>query len=108
MGRDNDRRMLRDALDLKTLDEGAREAFKDMLDRLEETPTLQHDLTAKQRAWVLKVLDVPTYSNDVSSGRVSRVLRHNHGELAECGAACPAWTPPTLRNLPKRPPTRTP
>jgi ribosome assembly protein YihI (activator of Der GTPase) len=100
--RDDDLRMLRAALELTTLEHAAREAFGDMLDGL----GARRELSAKQRAWLRKVLDDPDYENLISSRGLSREVKHNHGESAMCDAACPAWTPPSLRNLPKKPPKR--
>ena len=100
--REDDLRMLRDALALDSVKGETREAFDDMLESLETRRTLSD----RQRAWVRKVLDEPDYENAISSGKVARVLRHNHGEAAACTAECPMWIPPTLRDLPKRPPSR--
>jgi hypothetical protein len=83
--------------------EADKEVFADMLHRLENG---QHELTDKQRDWLKSALDEPGYVNMVSSGRASKIVRHGHKELAECTASCPAWSPPSLRNLPLKPPGR--
>lgn len=96
--------MLREVLALDTLDEAARDAFTDMQEGL----GYRRELSEKQRAWLRSVLDEPDYANLASKGgtQAPRAARHNHGERAECLASCPAWTPPTLRNLPMKPPGR--
>lgn len=106
MSREDDLRMLREALELGTLDDDTKWAFDDMLDELGNGR--QRELTDRQRAWVQGVLGEPEYENLASKNgtQAPRAVRHNHLERAECGPSCPAWTPPSLRVLPKRPPTR--
>lgn len=95
MGRADDISLLKKAL-LK-LDEAseerkivhAREAFEDMLEKLEVG--VRAVLTKKQRDWVTTMLDEPgEYENLISSGKAPR------------GKEVP--TPAVLRNRPLRPP----
>ena len=102
--RSEDIALLDRALSLSTLDEDTIEAFTGMREKLAAGD--RNCLSAKQREWVSNRLGEVTYQNLVSSGKVSKVVRHNHGELGTCGAECPAWKPPSLRNLPKKPPSR--
>jgi len=83
--------LLRTVLDQR-LEDAEAEAFKSMLEELVEKR--RDCLSGKQRSWVRDVVDahVPQYENLVSSGKVPR------GREVE--------TPPALRNLPKRPPSK--
>jgi len=100
-GREDDVRMLREVLETERLDSYSRDAFSDMLRGLVQNR--QWSLTESQREWVKKFAE-PQYENLVSNKIVSRVVNHRHKELAPCTSACPAWKPPALANLPKRPP----
>jgi hypothetical protein len=102
--RTDDIALLDRALTLSTLDEDTTEAFTGMREKLASGE--RNCLSAKQREWVSTRLGEVTYQNLVSSGKVSKVVKHNHAELAPCGPACGAWTPPSLRNRPLKPPTR--
>jgi hypothetical protein len=102
VNREDDLRLLRDVLETERMQPDVRAAFRDMLHGL--TSGERFCLSDKQRAWVAKVLDVPDYENLVSRGEVSNVVMHRHKELAPCTPQCPAWRPPALENLPKRPP----
>ena len=86
-----DRELLARVLD-HPIDAKQREAFEDMAEALDQSPSLT--LSERQRAWVTKTRRAhePTYANLVSSGTVPR------------GAEVPP--PPALQNLPKRPPHR--
>jgi len=103
--RDEDLQLLREALEME-LDGKTTKAFEDMLSILESVRG--DELSEKQRAWVRRVVGEPVYENLASKDGtiVPRAVKHNHRELAECRSSCPAWAPPTLRDLPKRPPTR--
>ncbi len=106
--RDEDLAQLREALELDDLDETSRDAFANMLRVLLH---IQGDeLSPKQRAWLHTKLGVETYANLASKNgtQAPRAVKHNHRELAECLSTCPGWTPPALRNLPKKPPVRRP
>lgn len=74
------------------LEDEQHEAFSSMLEELVEGR--RERLSGKQRSWVRDVLEehIPQYENLVSSGKVPR------GREVE--------TPPALRNLPKRPPSK--
>ncbi len=89
--RDHDLRILGELLENTELRETEREAFADMKQALVDE---YHQLTEKQRAWVMIRHGelFPQYENLVSRGLVPR------GREVE--------TPPTLRNLPKHPPGR--
>jgi len=102
VSRDDDMRLLREALETTRLDSESRGAFNDMLHELKFGH--RYCLSAAQRQWVVKALGEPTYENLVSRGLAPNVVSHNHKELMPCTASCPAWKPPTLANLPKRPP----
>jgi hypothetical protein len=84
-----DRVLLADVLALDTLTEEEREAFENMVIRLEHWGP-HSQLTEKQRSWAKRLLDIPEYENAWSLGKVPR------------GREVP--TPPALQNLPKRPP----
>jgi hypothetical protein len=103
VSRDDDIRMLEEVLEFRSLPDDTEKAFLDMLDKLRSD---RHDLTDRQRAWVKSVLGEPDYQNLVSSGVVSNVVKHWHPESAPCTSTCPAWRPPALATLPKKPPTR--
>jgi hypothetical protein len=103
-GRTDDLALLERALTLSTLDEDTTEAFTEMREKIASGE--RNCLSAKQRTWVSERLGEVAYENLVSSGKVSKVVRHRHPELAPCTAECPAFTPPSLRNLPKKPPQR--
>lgn len=83
--------LLKRALEKEDLRDSSREAFEDMLERIEAKGMTLSD---KQRAWVLRALDVPEYENLVSSGKVP--------------IGKPVELPWQLRpeNLPKKPPGR--
>lgn len=93
--------MLREVLDTERLDSGTRAAFNDMLHALKFGD--RWGLSDAQREWVKKHAD-PVYENLVSNRIVSRVVNHRHKEFAPCTSDCPAWKPPALAHLPKRPP----
>ena len=104
MSREGDIDMLRDVLEHKRLDPETRQAFESMLAALELGE--RHVLSQRQREWVGKFAQVPVYENLASKNGARRPpeVKHNHKELAECGPRCPLWKPPSLQNLPKRPP----
>jgi hypothetical protein len=99
--REEDIRMLREVLETERLDSGTRESFNDMLHSL--TSGERWCLSTDQRDWLKRYAE-PSYENLVSRKKVSATVRHRHKELAPCTPACPAWRPPTLVHLPKRPP----
>lgn len=91
---ETDGKLLRDAIAKPTLSEETREAFQDMLEKLDAN---HRELSEKQRAWVKSALGddlEPEYENLVSAGKVPR------GKEVE--------TIPALRreNLPLKPPGR--
>jgi hypothetical protein len=88
--RDDDRKLLKDALRLDRIRDTDASAFEDMLIQLEENRIAA--LSQKQRDWVLRVLDVPVYENLVSAGKVPRGRE--------------VVTPTVLLNRPLKPPTR--
>lgn len=93
--RAEDLRMLQELLEDETeLSENELEAFKDMLEKLEEVEA--RCLSDKQRVWVEKAHDriSPSCLNLYSSGKVKK------------GADVPL--PEVLKNLPKTPPGRKP
>jgi hypothetical protein len=102
MTRADDTRMLHEALE-RDLPNDVREAFDDMLESLDGR---RYELSEPQRDYVKRILGEPIYENLVSSGKVSSVVKHWHPESAPCTSACPAWVPPALATLPKKPPTR--
>ena len=83
--------LLEDVLAGKLTDR-QRSAFEEMRDGILEDEAHVRTLSPKQRAWVRRVLDVPTYENLVSSGRVER--------------GAPVETPKVLQVLPLKPPHR--
>lgn len=102
MRRADDLSILTDVLEIERLPPDVREAFEDMQRNL--TTGGRFCLSDKQREYVRKMLGVPGYENLVSRGIVARTVVHRHKELAPCGPTCPAWKPPALAHLPKRPP----
>ncbi len=74
------------------LQDDEREAFEEMREAMREGK--RQGLSAKQRAWLERVLDhhCPQYANEWSAGKIPR------------GKEVP--TPDSLRHLPKRPPIR--
>lgn len=83
-----DEKLLLDALDLESLDDRTREAFNEMLLKLESGE--RSTLSPKQREWAQSKFGIETYRNDFSAGRVPRGR-----EVA---------TPEVLKHRPLRPP----
>lgn len=79
--REEDLRMLHEALALDSLSDETRMAFASMLEDL----GVRRELSDNQRSWVKSVLDEPEYQNLASSGRVSTQVsvRRHHQRMSD-------------------------
>lgn len=83
-----DAALLREVLELDNLSDANREAFDEMLVKVEDGYTL----SPKQKKWALELLDRPQYENLFSSGKLA--------------IGRPVPTPEVLKHKPLKPPGR--